>query len=137
MTGQIFLKGSNGISTPAKTASAARSSSAGGSPPSPTTDGFALAGVSSLPDPATHAFRKDLADVALAGRVIASHYAEPLVRRLAAAAPLLAEAATDADQIAQLSAGDEIRMLDNSRGWAWGYAPDGRVGYIRSEAIGA
>ena len=137
MTGQNFLKGSNATSAPATTASAGQSSSADGSLHSPTIDGFALAGVSRLPDPATHAYRKDLADVALAGRVIASHYAEPLVRRLVAAAPLLAEAATDADPIAQLSAGDEIRMLDNSRGWAWGYAADGRVGYIRSEAIGA
>jgi hypothetical protein len=117
--------------------SAARSSSADASPPSPTTDGFALAGVSNLPDPATHAYRKDLADVALAGRVIASHYAEPLVRHLVAAAPLLPHSANDAEPIAQLSAGDEIRMLDNSRGWAWGYGPDGRVGYIRSEAVGA
>ena len=117
--------------------SAAQSSSADGRPPSPTTDGFALAGVSNLPDPATHAYRKDLADVALAGRVIASHYAEPLVRHLVAAALLLPDAANEAEPLAQLSAGDEIRMLDNSRGWAWGYGPDGRVGYIRSEAVGA
>ena len=36
----------------------------------------------------------------------------------------------------QLQAGDEIRMLDLSRGWAWGYGPDGRVGYVRAEAVG-
>jgi len=69
--------------------------------------------------------------------VIASHYAEPLVRHLVAAAPLLPDPGNEAAPIAQLSAGDEIRMLDNSRGWAWGYGPDGRVGYIRSEAVGA
>jgi hypothetical protein len=34
-----------------------------------------LAGPSDLPDPDFHAYRKDLADIALAGRVIASHYA--------------------------------------------------------------
>ena len=61
----------------------ARSSSAERSRPSSAIDGFALAGVSDLPDPATHAYRKDLADAALAGRVIASHYAEPLVRHAA------------------------------------------------------
>ena len=60
-------------------------------PLSRATDGFALTGVSQLPDPATNAYRKDLADAALAGRVIASHYAEPLVRHLIASAPLLAE----------------------------------------------
>ena len=77
-----------------------------------------------------------MADAALAGRVIASHYAEPLVRHLVADAPLLIEAANDAEPIAQLGAGDEIRMLDNSRGWAWGYGPDGRVGYVRADAVG-
>jgi hypothetical protein len=29
-------------------------------------------------------------------------------------------------------------MLDNSRGWAWGYAgEERRVGYVRGEALGA
>jgi hypothetical protein len=77
-----------------------------------------------------------LADTALAGRVIASHYAEPLVRHLVAAAKLLIEPEDGAALLAELQAGDEIRMLDLSRGWAWGYGPDGRVGYIRAEAVG-
>jgi dipeptidyl peptidase-like protein len=68
--------------------------------------------------------------------VIASHYADPLVRHLVASATMVAEPASDAALIAQLSSGDEIRMLDNSRGWAWGYGPDGRVGYVRAEAVG-
>ncbi|MDP9421316.1 MAG: SH3 domain-containing protein [Pseudomonadota bacterium] len=92
--------------------------------------------MSDLPDPATHAYRKDLADTALAGRVIASHYADPLVRHLVASAQLLTEPANDSQPVAQLVAGDEIRMLDNSRGWAWGYGPDGRVGYVPAEAVG-
>jgi dipeptidyl peptidase-like protein len=84
----------------------------------------------------THAYRKDLADVALASRVISSHYAEPLARHLVAASPLLAGPADDAQAITELKAGDEMRMLDMSLGWAWGYAPDGRVGYVRAEKIG-
>jgi hypothetical protein len=72
----------------------------------------------------------------LAGRVIASHYAEPLVRHLLAPAPLLAEASNDAEPIARLDKGDQLRMLDNSRGWAWGYGPDGRVGYVPAAAVG-
>ena len=114
--------------------SSSPSCSASGSPPSPIVDGFALTGVSSLPDSATHAYRKDLADTALAGRVIASHYAKPLARTLIADAALLAE--PGGAQIATLPAGSLLRMLDNSRGWAWGYAPDGRVGYVPSEAVG-
>ena len=116
--------------------SGARSNSVDGSPPSPTIDGFALTGVSCLPDPLAHGYRKDLADVALAGTVIASHYAEPLVRHLVAAAALLKEPSADAEPIAQLGAGDELRMLDNSRGWAWGYGPDGHVGYVPADAVG-
>jgi len=77
-----------------------------------------------------------LADTALAGRVIASHYADPLVRRLTASASLLREPGNDTEPLAELRVGDEIRMLDLSRGWAWGYGPDGRVGYIRAEAVG-
>ena len=136
MTGQNFLKDLNATSVQATTENAAQSNSAAGSRPSPTTDGCALTGVSNLPDPATHAYRKDLADVALAGQVIASHYAEPLVRHLIAPAALLCEPANEAERIAQLEVGDEIRMLDNSRGWAWGYGPDGQVGYVPSEAVG-
>ena len=68
--------------------------------------------------------------------MIASHYAEPLVRHLTAPASLLAEPGTGGEPIASLNKGDEIRMLDNSRGWAWGYGPDGRVGYVPAEAVG-
>lgn len=95
-----------------------------------------MSGVSNPPNPLTHAYRKDLADTALAGRVIASHYAEPLVRHLVADAPLLLESDNESEVLVQLKAGEELRMLDSSRGWAWGYAPDGRVGYVRAEAVG-
>lgn len=116
---------------------AAQSSSTGKSPPSPVVDGFALAGASNHPDPTTHAYRKDLVDVALANCVIASHYAEPLARRIVTEMPFRAEPDDDAEQLGQLSEGDVIRMLDTTGGWAWGYGPDGRVGYIRAEAVGS
>ena len=77
-----------------------------------------------------------MADTALAGRVIASHYAEPLVRHLVASAAFHAEPAEDDGLLAELAAGAEMRVLDISRGWAWGYGPDGRVGYVRAEAVG-
>ena len=106
--------------------------------PLPSADGgYPLAGPSDLPDPATHAYRKDLADVALAGRVIASHYAEPLRRRLAVTAQLLEEADSEANEIAELCAGAEMRVLDIRGGWAWGYGPDGRVGYVSEAALTA
>lgn len=91
-----------------------------------------------MPDPATHAYRKDLADVALAGRVIASHYAEPLERRLAAAAALRSTPSDEAETVADLTAGSRFLMLDETLGWAWGYAGLERsVGYVPSAAIAA
>ena len=109
---------------------------AAANPHSPIADGgFPLAGPSEHPDPATHAYRPDLADVALAGRVVASHYAEPLIRSIAIATPLRSMPDDKALSVASLEAGDELRILDNSRGWAWGYGPDGNVGYVRSHAL--
>jgi hypothetical protein len=86
-----------------------------------------------LPDPLTHAYRKDLADIALAGRVIASHYAEPVARRLAGACPLRARPGDEAEIIRELGGDESFSMLDNSLGWAWGYAGAERiVGYVPS-----
>ena len=103
----------------------------------PAAEGFTLSGVSNLPDPSTHAYRKDLADAALAGRVIASHYADPFVRHLIADASIMASPSDDAEVITRLQSGAELRVLDSSRGWAWAYIPDGRVGYVRAKAVAA
>jgi len=70
--------------------------------------------------------------------VIASHYAEPLERWIATAADLRTEPSADAQSASHLSAGDRFLMLDDSLGWAWGYAGDeGRVGYVPSDALAA
>ncbi|HXC73101.1 MAG TPA: SH3 domain-containing protein [Sphingomicrobium sp.] len=70
--------------------------------------------------------------------MIASHYAEPLDRTIAAATELRAAPAEDAEVVAQLAPGDRFAMLDDSVGWAWGYAGESRrVGYVRSETVGA
>ena len=97
-----------------------------------------LSGPSDPPDPHFNAYRKDLADVALAGRVIASHYAEPVERVIAITAVLRASPADDGDAVRDLMPGDQFLMLDDSVGWAWGYAGnERRVGYVRSKAVGA
>jgi hypothetical protein len=118
-------------------AKAPPSATTNGDPRSPIAEGgFRLAGTSQFPDPDFHAYRQDLADVALAGQVIASHYAEPLRRCLATQATLHAGPAPESESIGLLNGGDELWMLDDTRGWAWGYAgPERRVGYIRSDAL--
>jgi hypothetical protein len=74
--------------------------------------------------------------VALAGRVIASHYAEPVGREIACATALRAAPSEDAEVIRELTAGEHFEMLDDSLGWAWGYAgEDRRVGYVHLSAI--
>jgi hypothetical protein len=96
-----------------------------------------LAGPSDLPDPDFHAYRKDLADIALAGRVIASHYAKPLDRIIVSPTVLRRSPSDEAQAIRNLAAGEGFTMLDDSLGWAWGYAgEERRVGYVRSEAVG-
>ena len=68
--------------------------------------------------------------------MIASHYARPLERKLATAAILRSAPSEESEAIRELQAGETFDMLDNSLGWAWGYAgPDRRVGYVRSEAV--
>lgn len=73
-----------------------------------------------------------MADIALAGRVIASHYAAPVSRTLAVAALLRTSPAVNGDVICKLAAGAPFAMLDDSLGWAWGYAgADRLVGYVK------
>ena len=39
--------------------------------------------------------------------------------------------------IRELAVGEPFAMLDDSLGWAWGYAgEERRVGYVRSDSIG-
>jgi hypothetical protein len=83
-----------------------------------------------------NAYRPDLADAALTGQVIASHYADPVDRVLASAATLRTSGSENGEPIRELSAGEPFCMLDDTLGWAWGYAgEDRRVGYVRSEAL--
>ena len=70
--------------------------------------------------------------------MIASHYADPLERRIAAPTPLHVEPSRDAPVIRELEPGEVFALLDDTVGWAWGYAgTDKRVGYLTSEALAA
>jgi hypothetical protein len=70
--------------------------------------------------------------------VIASHYAEPVRRVVAVVAVLREGPSEDSPAIGELAAGQPFLMLDDTLGWAWGYAGDERrVGHIRSSALAA
>ena len=69
--------------------------------------------------------------------MIASHYAEPVERVVVTSAPLRDAPSEDAQAVRELERGEPFAMLDDSVGWAWGYAgKDRRVGYVRSEMLG-
>jgi hypothetical protein len=75
--------------------------------------------------------------VRLAGRVIASHYAEAAERKLVAKAIVRDAPSDEAQVIREVQPGEPFWLLDDSVGWAWGYAGKERlVGYVRSGAVG-
>jgi hypothetical protein len=82
--------------------------------------------------------RADLADVRLADRVFAPHYAEAVVRQLTTGATLRADRDPASEMVAELINGDEFELLDILGDAAWGIAPrHGLVGYIPAGALAA
>jgi hypothetical protein len=131
------LKGSSATSARATAALRPTGQSSAKRPPTRTSaESFSLTGRSNPPDPEFNAYRKDLADLELAGEVIASHYAVPVQRYVGFATELRRGASENAEVIRELEAGEPFAMLDDSVGWAWGYAgPERRVGYVQSDAL--
>jgi len=53
------------------------------------------------------------------------------------ATTLRARPSDEAEALIELKPGDPFAMLDNSLGWAWGYAgKKRRVGYVRAVDVG-
>ncbi|MGY6709306.1 MAG: C40 family peptidase [Rhizobiaceae bacterium] len=90
-------------------------------------------------DPRLNAFRDDLADRRLQGRVNSARFVEG--HRAVVAAPVLdlkSRPAPDAGIDTQLLCGDAVRVFEQVEGWAWVQAErDGYVGYASAEALGA
>jgi hypothetical protein len=77
-----------------------------------------------------------VADIRLADRVFAPHYAAPMPRRIASQASLLAANADDAAILAELRSGEVFEVLDLAGGKAWGIAVGHNlVGYIDAAAL--
>lgn len=79
-----------------------------------------------------------MADIALADRVFAPHYARPLDHACTAATVAIRAAPTqDAVATSELLRGEVFAAVDCSSGWAWGYGRhDGYVGYVPIAALG-
>jgi hypothetical protein len=55
---------------------------------------------------------------------------------MAVTAKLRPDPSMDAEPLCELKTGDPFQMLDESLGWAWGYAgKERRVGYVPSNAL--
>lgn len=88
-------------------------------------------------DPRREAARRDLADVRLADRVFAPHYAAPLLRIVTTATPLRFGRDRESELLATLAPGETFEVLEISGGLAWGSAPaHGLVGYVVATDLG-
>ena len=97
---------------------------------------FTLDGPSIAIDPRIEAVRPDLADISLAGKLFAPHYAQAVERICTAAATPLLDM-PDGTPLADLHEGDRFWLLDQAGGWAWGWrASDHLVGYVAADQLG-
>jgi hypothetical protein len=95
---------------------------------------FGLRGSSATLDARIHAYRHDIADVELAGRVVSSHYARGLPRACGSRAALVWPAPrAEGDAVSELLPGEGFAVLEYTGPWAWGYClADHRVGYVEA-----
>ncbi len=90
-------------------------------------------------DPRLHAFRPDLADLRLKGRIAADRFVEGVLHRVIdPVADLRRAPRGDAGTDTQVLHGDMVRVFDVAEGWAWAQAErDGYVGYLGANALTA
>ena len=99
---------------------------------------YKLTGHSLVGDKRTTPIRGDLADIKLAGKLFAPHYAVPLQRSIVTATAAIREF-PDAKSMgaSELVYGEGFAVLDVAGDWAWGYGVhDDYLGYVRMESLG-
>ncbi len=91
----------------------------------------------SAPDKRLHAYRPDLADVALRDGIDAPCYVAGVRQQVVVPlANVHARPLADSMLITQALMGESLQVFDTSGGWAWvKIDADGYVGYVRAEAL--
>ena len=89
-------------------------------------------------DRRTNAFRPDLADTRLRGKVDAAHFVEGALRRVAApSTPLHRAPGADAPIDTEAIRGEPVRVFEEREGWAWvQLEADSYVGWLAAAALG-
>lgn len=95
---------------------------------------FVLSGHSAPIDPAIQAVRGDLADVELASKVFAPHYAKGLPCRALADTNVYAKPNVEAPSVDILLTGELADLFDVNGGWSW-VRTSKAVGYVRADCI--
>ncbi|HKR24049.1 MAG TPA: NlpC/P60 family protein [Allosphingosinicella sp.] len=85
----------------------------------------------------TNAFRADLADEMLRGKVEAGRFVPGSLHEIAEPlAPMRAEPRFDSRRTTELLFGERVKVFETSEGWAWvKAATDGYVGYIPASSL--
>jgi len=98
---------------------------------------FALHGPEEDFDPRVTAHRIDLADIELAGKMFAPHYAVALPMRCSAPKAMLRkQGGKNYEAVSELLHGEDFQMLDVAGDWAWGYCSyDHYVGWVPVHAL--
>jgi cell wall-associated NlpC family hydrolase len=92
-----------------------------------------------LLDERVHAYRRDLADIALAGQLFAPHYARPMMRSCGVRHAFMRYKPDPRGVIgSELLPGEQFAVLEMAGHWAWGYSRhDHYVGYIETVELTA
>ena len=88
-------------------------------------------------DPRLNAYRPDLADERLTGKVEAERFVEGRPKMVKFGAVTLKRgASSDARQDTQLLSGERVLVFEEKQGWAWVQnEKDGYVGYVSTGAL--
>lgn len=90
-------------------------------------------------DPRLSAYRTDLADIALEGRVAADRFVAPRIMQVVEPIVSVHKAPRfDAMQLTQALLGERVKVFHEEEGWAWvQLTRDGYVGYVNGNALSA